>query len=398
MSTCCPSERLVPSLTGPRDAVWIVTLSLAFMLTGLAGAGTVSHGRNTLDLRGGDRINVKTAEDKVVVHHADSTVDSVNSNAEDLDVRLHGDVLRKGLRVDVDDGQTGIVRMFSDVTIPADQHVDGDVVALCGNVTVKGQVSGATVAVLGSIRLDPGARVDGDAVSVGGGVDQADGAEVSGQTVSVGLTPLSWGLPGLSVMLGFTFAGWLSALFFGWLFALMFPTAFVRVAATASRRTAGSFFLGLASLPLAMFAFVLLIVTVIGVPIALLLPLAYGLMIYAGQIAATYLLGCKFTARRPGDGRGLVLPLTVGLSFVAVFFVAGSLLGALPGGWRIGAVFFSLLGVLLVVALSSIGTGAFLLSRLGRIPADVLHGGDPRAVPLPPAAPVGMAPPAPTGA
>ncbi|MFI5371204.1 MAG: hypothetical protein ACHQ52_06560 [Candidatus Eisenbacteria bacterium] len=363
-----------------------VALALALAVPTAADAA-----KPRVDVRGGDRISVSSGEGVVVIHHGDSTVDSVSDDG--ANVRIHGDIMKKGLQINLDEGQTGLVRMFSDITVESDQHVAGDVVALFGNITVKGEVTGTTVAVMGSIRLEPGSRVDGDAVSVGGGVDQADGADVSGQTVSVGLMPVAWGMPALPIVLGFTLAGWLSALFFGWLFTLLFPTPFVRVAATASRRTAASFFLGLASVPLAILTGVLLFVTVIGIPIALLLPLAYGLMIYAGQVAATYLLGCKFTHRRPGDGNGLVMPLTAGLTFVSAFFAAGAVLGATSGILRVGSVFFSLLGALLVLALSSVGTGAFLLSRFGREPRDLTHGADvtamPTMTPVPP-------PPAPT--
>lgn len=377
--------------------VALLALVCALAVAAPAGARVHLGSRHRMDVRGGDRIDVTSGDKTVVIHHADSTVDSVNT--DDVTVHVNGDVIKKGLHIDLDDGQTGVVRMFSDVTVAADQHISGDVVALFGNVTVKGEVSGAVVAVLGSVRLEPGARVNGDAVSVGGAVDQADGADVSGQTVSVGLTPVAWGLPGLSVMLGFTFAGWLSALFFGWLFALLFPTPFVRVAATASRRTMASFFLGLVSVPLAILAFVLLLVTVIGIPLAILMPLVYGLMIYAGQVAATYLLGCKFTGRRPGDGAGLFLPLAAGLTFVAFFFVAGAALGAATGPMRIGAVFFSLLGVLLVLGLSAIGAGAFLLSRFGRQPSEVHHGGGLPSMGTPPVATfIPPPPPSPTSA
>jgi hypothetical protein len=118
-------------------------------------------------------------------------------------------------------------------------------------------------------------------------------------------------------------------------------------------------------------------------------------MIYAGQMSATYLLGCKLTQRRPGDGCGLLAPLAAGLTFVALFFVAGALLGTTSGALRVGAVFFSLLGVLLVMALSSTGTGAFLLSRFGREPHDVVH--DEHVTLASPSSPPPPAP-APTGA
>ncbi|HUK63788.1 MAG TPA: hypothetical protein VLV15_10645, partial [Dongiaceae bacterium] len=61
----------------------------------------------------------------------------------------------------------------------------------------------------------------------------------------------------------------------------------------------------------------------------------------------------------------------------------------------VGAVFFSLLGMLLVLALSSTGTGAFLLSRFGRVPHDLVHD-EHLAIPDPSAPP--PATPAPTGA
>jgi cytoskeletal protein CcmA (bactofilin family) len=391
MSIFSSSERRSAWSFADHVAGFAAVAALAFTLA--APAAGVAGEKTRVDLHGGDRITVSSGNGLVVIRHGDSTVDSVRNDG--VSVRVHGDIVRKGLQINLDDGETGLVRMFSDITIQPDQHVAGDVVALFGNITVKGEVTGTTVAVMGSIKLEPGSRVVGDAVSVGGGVDQADGADVSGQTVSVGLLPVAWGMPALPVVLGFTLAGWLSALFFGWLFALLFPTPFVRVAATASRRTAASFFLGLVSVPLAILTGVLLFVTVIGIPVAILLPLVYGLMIYAGQMAATYLLGCKFTQRRPGDGRGLLAPLAAGLTFVAVFFVAGALLGTASGALRIGAVFFSLLGVLLVVALSSTGTGAFLLSRFGREPRDLVHD-EHMVLPSPSAPP--PATPAPTGA
>lgn len=60
-----------------------------------------------------------------------------------------------------------------------------------------------------------------------------------------------------------------------------------------------------------------------------------------------------------------MLPLFAGLAFVAAFFVVGAVLATPPGFLRSVALFFSLLGVLMVVVLSAIGSGALILSRLG---------------------------------
>ena len=93
----------------------------------------------------------------------------------------------------IDDG-AGLVRIFSDADVPHGQHIDGDVVAVFGNVHVAGSVAGNTVAVFGSVVLDSSATVSGDAVSVGGGLDARDGSRVAGQSVSVGFLPLGKGL------------------------------------------------------------------------------------------------------------------------------------------------------------------------------------------------------------
>lgn len=331
-------------------------------------AGSASAERTTI--RGGDVIHVNS--NGITIVHDDSTSDSL-AEGEDHKFRFKHDVIDKGLTVDLNDEGEGIVRMFSDALVPAGEKVTGDVVALFGSADVEGEVTGSVVAIMGSVRLMPGAQVDGDVVTVGGGLDQSEGANVGGQTVSIGLWPHRWGmwgLPALPLVLGMIACGWLISLLVGWLFALLFPQRMVRVATTASRRTAASFFLGLVSFPGALLAMVLLVVTVIGIPLALLLPLAFGIMADAGRMAATYVLGCKITRRTLGAG-GLVLPIVAGLTFIAAFFVFGAVLGTSTGVFRVAALFFGLLGVLLVFGLTCIGTGAFLISRFGREPRDL---------------------------
>ena len=114
----------------------------------------------------------------------------------------------------------------------------------------------------------------------------------------------------------------------------------------------------------------LLMVTVIGIPIAVFLPFAYIAVLYAGQIAATYVLGCKLTRRRLGQG-GVTAPLLSGSLLVASIFGFGAILWDTPGIVRTAALFFMLVGVLLMIGLSTIGTGAFILSRAGTRPLDL---------------------------
>jgi hypothetical protein len=231
-------------------------------------------------------------------------------------------------------------------------------------------VHGAAVAVFGSVDLLPTARVHGDAVAVGGALREEKGARVEGQTVQVGFLPFTLGLPALpTVLLGIVLA-WLISVFFGWIASMLFPRQITRIAVTASRRTAASLALGIVSGPLAFMTGLLLLVTVVGIPIAFFLPIVYFAVVYLGQIAATYVLGCKLTRKRLGEGN-FVGSLMAGSLLVASVFGFGAILWETPGVFRTVPLFFLFVGLLLLIGLSTIGTGAFLLSRAGTRPRDL---------------------------
>ena len=303
----------------------------------------------------------------------------VDGNAIEISTtQRDSDSTRITLRSEIDAGPisvrggegSGIVRLFSDAEVAAGEIVSGDVVAVFGSVRVDGEVTGSVVSVLGSTDLGPSALVRGDAVSVGGGLREAPGARVRGQTVQVGFIPLTLGLPGLPMVLSMLAIAWLISLFFGWVAATLFPGRVARVAITSSRRTAASLALGILSGPLMLISMLLLMVTVIGIPVAIFLPIVYIAIVYLGQIAATYVLGCKLTRRRLGEGK-VTAPLVAGSVLVASIFALGAILWETPGVVRTAALFFLWVGVLLVVGLACIGTGAFLLSRAGSRPHDL---------------------------
>jgi len=319
---------------------------------------------------------------RVMIGHGDSGLGSSGSH---------------GVGIVVDTDGAGLVRVFADAEVPAGERIEGDVVAVFGSVLVEGAVSGNVVAVFGSVRLAPESSVEGDVVSIGGGLDQARGATVGGESVSLGFLPTALGMPALPVLLLSVFIGWLISIFAGWLVTVLIPDRMLRVATTASRRGVASFFLGLASTPLMLFSCMLLLITVIGIPIALLLPLLFVLMAWAGQLASTYVLGSRLLRRRLGQG-GAMRPILSGALFVALFFAAGAVLATPPGFPRTAALFFSLLGMLLVFCLTTIGTGAFLLSRFGTRPPEVSFEREPGPAAVP-QIPAGIpAPPSPTEA
>ncbi len=310
---------------------------------------------------------------------------SINIPGVDIGDSSRSNIQILGPAVHVDDGEC-MVRVFSDAEVGPGERIEGDVVAVFGSATVRGTVTGNVVSVFGNVNVEPGASVDGDVVAVGGVVRQPPGASIRGQSVSLGLLPVAWGLPALPVLLGLIVIGWLITLFFAWILNMLFPERLLRAAITSSRRTGLSLLLGIASLPLTIITIVLLLVTVIGVPVALLLPIFYHFLTWAGQVAASYVLGCKILRRSPGSG-GAMAPIAAGAAFIAAFFVAGALFATGSGVVRTLALFLDLLGVLLLAALSTIGTGAFLLSRFGSQPREIVPDTSIPTTPMPPVAP-----------
>jgi hypothetical protein len=358
-------------------AVGVLALLMALGAALQARAATVADSGRVIKRvmidQGGVRVDRGGTRRSITIN--DRYRDSVGPS-----VRIMGPV------VIVDGEGDGLVRVFSDAEVKPGEHVEGDVVAVFGSVSVSGQVAGNVVSVFGNVTLEPGATVDGDAVAVGGVVRQPPGASIGGQSVSLGLLPVAWGLPALPVLLGMIAIGWLITLFFAWILNMLFPERLLRAAITSSRRTGLSLLLGILSLPVMLISVVLLLMTVIGIPVALLLPIFYHFLSWAGQVAATYVLGCKILRRPLGSG-GATAPIATGAAFIAMFFVAGALLATGSGAIRTMALFFDLLGLLLLTGLSTIGTGAFLLSRFGSQPRDLLPEAVGTVSPVAPVAP-----------
>ncbi len=295
--------------------------------------------------------------------HDDTDADDVRISLGSRDlVRVNGPIV-------VDSDENGLVRVFADAEVPAGRSIDGDVVAVFGNARVDGEVSGSVVSVLGSVSLGRGATVSGDAVAVGGRLDLEPGATVHGESVTVGFMPVAWGMPTLQFLLLTIASAIAMTLLVGALLFLILDRRMRRTAITVTHRTGSSLLIGLVSPPLVIISIGLLCITVIGIPGAALLPLLYGILLFAGHVVASYVLGCKLTGRETGQG-GAMLPLLVGSVFVAMFFVVGTFMAIQPGWTRSAALFFSCAGVLLVMVLAIVGSGAILVSRFGTRPED----------------------------
>jgi hypothetical protein len=294
-----------------------------------------------------------------------------------------------------------LVRFGEDIVIPEDKVVQGDVVAFGGSVTVRGRVKGDCSAIGGSVRVEGKGVVEGDAVSVGGTVSTSDSASVGGSNVSVGSFNAGhlrrWGpwvgamgLLGTGAWLAQTIFWLLLALLFSWLSLALFRDRLLYAARLLTEQFGKSFLWGLLgwvgmvfSVPVGIVALVLfsvlaiviLCITIIGIPVAILVAIAMvlgvmGICVAAGYaIFLGYIEGCMYLGQRIFGRRTPLTPLlaiVIGAALLAVLDGLGDLIGS------IGFFLFHPIGMLLGIAagfllviLTTAGLGALILGRFG---------------------------------
>jgi uncharacterized RDD family membrane protein YckC len=213
--------------------------------------------------------------------------------------------------------------------------VDEDSVSVMGSNTINGTVHGNAVAVLGNLHLGPNARVDGDVVCVGGRYTRSASASVGGSEVerSAGSdfteNPQVHAWLNHSLRMGrpFSFGEhsyglWLVGLVMFALcvlLALVFPGGVAKCGDTLAQRPGITFLtgiLGVLALPL---LFVLLLVTLVGIPVALVvLPLCLAAAVLFGKSAVYSLVGRSVIGKQHPV---VVATLAGGALFTALYFV-----------------------------------------------------------------------------
>ncbi len=341
-----------------------------------------------------------------------------------LTVNMDDDSTRAHITIDLDQGRvtkaSDKVRFGESVHVGPGERQAGDVVAIGGSVTVEGEVSGDCVAIGGNIELKPGASVVGDAVAVAGNVTLDDSTEVLGDAVSVwgnldraptahiggqpvevsGLGGIS--LPGNIVLgggrHGFVHDFWRFVRRLIWVLILgglgvvafqIFPSRMARLSMTAHDRGLVAFLAGFAGWILWLPAFILLLVTIIGIPVAILLIFLTPVVALLGYLGVAESAGRKVGARFGRSGAG-----SAGTVFLGVLALEGALLLARFFG-IFGSVFdfigwiLSVIGYCVIFIAATMGFGAFLMSRFR--PAETA--GPSSGAPGPPSGGPGSVPP-----
>ena len=265
---------------------------------------------------------------------------------------------------------SSLVRFGEDILVDADEVVDGSVVAFGGDVRVRGRVLEDVVSFGGTIVLEEGGVVEGDAAAFGGAIERVPGSELLGEEVDVAFIPTTiGGIHGLSGGRTFWALFTLSAFLFlgiaGLVTEWVMPFGVRRMAAHVRSSLWASFFVGFAAQVLLGPAMALFAITVVGIPVAVLLPLVFTVAQIIGFLVVAAVIGAKFSDgsldSRPAWVRSVLAGLT---SFGALTFVSVLLVGL--GGFAGNLGRLLLLSVLVAHwTVSTIGLGAVTLSRFG---------------------------------
>jgi hypothetical protein len=248
-----------------------------------------------------------------------------------------------------------IVKIGGEVTIAEGTKVK-NAVAVGGQITVQGTVTGHVMSIGGSVVLTKTALVEGNAISVGGVVVMGKGARVYGSIKEINASDLS---QSLASVLNEDWEGW------SWVFAILSLLVFIGILLIALllvtllprpvRSVAGeikdspfkAFLWGLVVLVSVVPLAILLTISVLGI---VLIPLEMAIVVGSaliGFIAAAQLAGEKFFALLKKRDQSVITDIFWGL---VIFWV----IGWIPHfGWMIK--------VIAVV----IGLGGVLVSCLG---------------------------------
>lgn len=267
-------------------------------------------------------------------------------------------------------GSQPAVGIFSDVRVAKGQVVHDDVVCIGGTATVEGTVEGDVVVIQGKLifsgeardvvtilsnaQFEPGATVRGDQVNLLGRLQLDPSVVVTGDSVDLGSKlphgvqrVLSRGLIGLFIILRIVSV--IISMILILLIALLAPNRLERMSHALEPRWPASLGFGFLGVIVVAVACILLAITLIGIPVAILLGLLAKVVGLMGVAAIMAVIGKKV-----GSGTGLTGPAPSVLATVAIGFVVVALVRFVP-----------IIGELAWLVLSILGLGLALVTKLG---------------------------------
>lgn len=266
-------------------------------------------------------------------------------------------VIQKDVYVAEDEVQKNVIALGGDVLIKG--KVKESVVAIGGSITIEGEVGEVVLGIGSPITLKSTAIIKGDVVALGGNLLKEPGTTIKGDTIYFKVESLK---DVLGILSGLSFAPFipiliiikLIAVFIWFILALVLAAIFPRQLALASAQIRKSFWstFGIGLLAIIIFtgliifsAFLSLIL--IGIPFLLALILIGVIIKIFGRVTVFYFFGDSLARAFGSKNPSSLVAVILGL--ILVEFVG----------------FIPILGSLFLLVMSIIGWGSVLRSKFG---------------------------------
>ncbi|NEU55393.1 polymer-forming cytoskeletal protein [Halorussus sp. MSC15.2] len=256
--------------------------------------------------------------------------------------RVNGDLQAASGNVRINGTVTGDVSAAGgNVVLSESGRVGGQLDAGAGSVVLDGEVGGDAQIGADTITLGPTAVIGGD-LTYDGNLDRADGARVAGEIRQDSSPDAAVGPAGLVVPKWLAGVyGFLANLVLGAILLLAFPRFSNGTAERAADNPLRSGGIGLLSFVGIPVLFVLLLISLVGIPLGLLVVLLYPLVLWVGYVYGAFSLGAWGLGLADTDSRWLAL---------AAGLLAVSVVGFVP-----------ILGGIVQFLVLLVGVGAFAL-------------------------------------
>ncbi len=282
-----------------------------------------------------------------------------------------------------------IVKTGRDIVVEEYEEVEGDVVAVGGDITVKGTVTGNVIAMGGEIFVASTGVVEGDAVSIGGDVVKEAGAMIKGERVGISFFPKRFlrpihplGLPSPHILSFPPFIGGLHGfalfariikivlfLFLGIVVISIVPKNVTKIKDKIRQDFLKSALVGFVAEILILPIFILLIVTIIGIPVALLVePLFILVALILGYAGVSYFIGEKLREGTSLKPETPMMTLVIGILVLESILLLAKVVGIFGNFLFAFSWILTFVGWMIWYVAITVGFGASILTRLGTRP------------------------------
>jgi len=294
------------------------------------------------------------------------------------------------IEIAADETITGdVICIFCDIDVQG--FVTGSAVSVFGNVNVDGKTGNEAVAPFGRVRVGPDGQVMGDVSA--SKIVRDPGGRIDGSRNELFLN-IFGGEDGLSDAWSrttFTIIVSLKILF--WLFLVLLAHALAarnitKVKERIQRSYVKSFLVGVLGQILLLPAFLLLLITIIGIPVAL---FVLPLMLFGGFVLAQAAVG-QLVGDKIAENTTLPLrtPLakTIGgvaatqiFAYLTIIFIWPAGHGSSGGAFRLVTLIMFILSAIVGYVVITLGSGAVILTRFGTRPKEALATSDTPPIP-----------------